>query len=177
MSLPVYPASSASSAVRGLGFTVVKRPAFNSINQVGPNFDSLRIAQTKNPQWLWTLLYEVLFNQANNINVGSAYTDLNNLMGFFLQMQGQYGTFLFDDPDDDVVTPAVLTAGWVANTYYPVNASLLVSGHWQLATVAGVSGATAPTFSTSGGSVTEAGSTLTWTDQGSGYSAVPSCLT
>jgi hypothetical protein len=176
MTMQIYPASSASSAIRGLTFTVIKRPLFNTIVQDAPNFYCTRIGQTRNPSWRWTLLYEVLFNDpANIVNGNAPWTDLQALMGFFMDKFGQQTPFLFDDPDDDSVGPGVTTAGWKASTYYPVSAGLLVAGHWQKATVAGISGSSAPAFSTAGSHVSEGPSSpqLRWDDQGSGYTAVP----
>ena len=180
MTMQIYPASAASSAVRGLAFTVIKRPLFNTLVQDAPNFYSTRIAQTRNPFWRWTLTYEVLFNDPSNIaNGNSPWTDLQALMGFFMDKSGQQAAFLFEDPDDNYMGPGILTAGWKAATYYPANSSLLVSGHWQKATVGGISGASAPAFSTSGGTVAEGPTSpqLTWKDEGSGYTAVPNLFT
>ena len=175
MSSEIYPASSVSSPVRGLAYTVIKQPGFNTIVQGSPNFNETRLAQTRNPRWRWTLTYEVLFNRLNQIGLGLTYTDLQTLIGFFCSRSGQYDYFLFDDPDDNSVGPGVLTSGWTANIWYPLNSSLLIAGRWQKATVGGVSGATTPAFSTSGGHVHEGPSSpqLTWTDQGSGYTQAP----
>ena len=38
-------------------------------------------------------------------------TDLQTLLGFFLQMGGQFGTFLYGDPDDNTVTGQFLGNG------------------------------------------------------------------
>jgi len=173
--MQLYPASSAAGPVRGLSYTVIKRPGFNTAIGTGPNLAANRVQQVRNPLWRWTLVYDFLFNNPNNINVGLAYTDLQALIGFFCSQAGQYGSFLFDDPDDNMAGPGVTTAGWAAAKYYPANASLLVAGHWQLATVGGISGSSAPAFSVAGGTVSEGPSSpqLTWKDEGSGYTAVP----
>jgi uncharacterized protein (TIGR02217 family) len=58
--------------------------------------------------------YELVFNalsssptQFATLGAGS----LQQLMGFFLSMQGQFGTFLYDDPSDCAVTGQVLGSG------------------------------------------------------------------
>lgn len=175
MSNAVYPAASASAQVRGLAYSVVKRPGFNTLPQKGPNFYETRISQARNPEWRWTLTYELLWDKLSKINSAAlaAYTDLQILMGFFLNRSGHFDSFLFDDPDDDSVGPGVVTSGWTPTTYYPVNSSLLVGGHWQKATVGGVSGASAPAFSTGGGTVSEGAGRPSWQDQGAGFTQVP----
>jgi hypothetical protein len=114
MSNDVYPAASAASVVRGLAFTVVKRPAFNSIVQGSPSGAEFRLGQMVNPLWRFTLTYEVLFDNKINTNLGAVYTDLQVLMGFFLSHQGQYNDFLFLDPDDNFMGPALVNG--VPNT-------------------------------------------------------------
>lgn len=110
MSNDVYPGSSASSVVRGLAFTVVKRPAFNTIVQGGPSGAEFRQSQMQNPLWQFKLIYEVLFDNNINVGAGAIYTDLQTLMGFFLSHKGQFNDFLFTDPDDNFMGPA-LTGG------------------------------------------------------------------
>lgn len=109
MSNEIYPTTSAAGPVRGLGFTVVKRPGFNTLLQRAPNEFEYRLAQTRNPIWKWTLIYDVLSDDSNNINVGAglAYTDLRTLIGFYLARSGRYDDFLFWDPDDNYMGPAL----------------------------------------------------------------------
>lgn len=76
-------------------------------------------------------------------------------------------------------SPVTTPAAWAANTAYALNAQILdPAAHLQVATTAGTSGATIPTFNDSGGT-TEDG-TVVWTDQGtnpgpsqSGFPYVP----
>ena len=53
---------------------------------------------------------------------------------------------------------------WTASTQYPVNAIVLGSGHVQQVTVAGKSSTSAPSWSTSGGTVVDG--SITWKDLG-----------
>lgn len=97
MTLPVYP------VLPGLTFTVVKTPKFNTLVQPAPDFYEVRIAQTINPAWSFTLIYDFL----HDFPWGSFTTvsELRTLMGFFNWMGGKFRSFLFDDPDDNFVGP------------------------------------------------------------------------
>jgi hypothetical protein len=159
MSNQVYPAN-----VRGLTFTVVKRPEFSTLIQQSPNKYELRLPQTQNPIWHWSLVYDYLKDY--DIQGGLSYTDLQRLMGFFAARQGRFDDFLFEDPDDHSVGPAILTTAWEARKSYYVGDSILDSnGHWQKVTTAGPSGLTEPTWNSSGGTTNDG--TVVWTDQGS----------
>lgn len=131
----VYP-----NKIYGLKFTVVKAPTFSTIVQKSPSGASTRIAQRRNPVWEFTLTYEQLFNDLTNPAYGDS--ELNTLMGFYMLQQGQLGEFLFDDPEDDVVTNQPLqlvsdssnspvlaaTIGTSAGTGFAVNDQLAVVG-------------------------------------------------
>ena len=45
-------------------------------------------------------------------------------MGFFLQLQGQFGTFLYTDPDDNAVTGQAFATGDGATTSFTMMRSL-----------------------------------------------------
>ena len=106
MSNVVYP-----SNFRGLAFTVTKTAKFNTIVSTSPAFVESRVVQSQNPNWSWTLRYDVLGNNSRSIAYGESYADLQRLQGFYLARQGRFDSFLFDDPDDDFVGPAMLSAG------------------------------------------------------------------
>ncbi len=46
------------------------------------------------------------------------------MMGFFLQLQGQFGTFLYVDPDDNAVTGQAFATGDGATTSFTMMRSL-----------------------------------------------------
>ncbi len=93
----------------GQSWSVHKRPTF-----------STRIAshasgrEVRSPLYAGTLYeFELTFD---GLSSGAAYvglTDhsLQSLMGFYLQCQGQYGTFLYTDPTDNAVTDQVVGIG------------------------------------------------------------------
>ena len=43
-------------------------------------------------------------------------------MGFFLQLQGQFGTFLYTDPDDNTVTGQAFATGDGSTTSFTMSA-------------------------------------------------------
>lgn len=161
----VYP-----NKIFGQKYTVVKAPTFSTIVQKSPSGASTRIGQRRNPVWEFTLTYEQLFNDLTNPAYGD--TELNTLMGFYMLQQGQLGEFLFDDPEDDLVTnqalqlvsdssnsPVLAAAiGASAGSGFTVGDQLGVAG-------GGGSGAVLQVSSVSGGAITG----LTVAAGGAGY--------
>lgn len=95
MSNAVYP------VLRGLTFTVNKRPTFGTIVQGAPGGQETRVAQIHNPMWEWTLIYNYLLDDPANVSSGvSPYTDYSVLSGFYAARSGQFDDFLFTDPAD-----------------------------------------------------------------------------
>jgi len=103
MSDDIYPTN-----LVGLGFTVLKTARFSTVVQQSTSFVETRVVQSRNPIWRWTLLYDVLSNNPNRIAVGESYPDLQRLLGFYLKHQGMFDSFLFPDPDDGFVGPALV---------------------------------------------------------------------
>lgn len=170
MSNLVFPA-----AVRGLTFNVMKTPEFNTLVQESPNRFQMRVGQSPNPFWYFTLIYDYLKNYPGSDYAPTLqYTDLQTMMGFFLGRQGQVDDFLFTDPDDNFVGPAVFDFAhypWIAN--YPFVLGTIIidgaspTGHAQQLITAPVmarSGSAAPAWNHVGGNTTDGG--LTWHDLG-----------
>lgn len=173
MSNAIFP-----SLIKGITWTVVRTPGFSTIEQKSPSAQSVRVAQYVNPVWHWQLTWDYLYGSwagQNNVQpYGPGYTDVRTLMGFFAARSGKFDDFLYLEPDDQSVGPALVTTVWQPLTYYNVGFGILDSGgHWQKVTavVAGKSGATVPSFNHSGGNTADSG--VTWTDQGGGYSLIP----
>jgi quinol-cytochrome oxidoreductase complex cytochrome b subunit len=101
MSLAVFP------TLPGLTYTVVKSANFDTLVMRAPNAYEVRVQQTINPTWDFTLIYDFL----HDFFWGSytAVSELRTLMGFFSQMGGQAQSFPFTDPDDYNVGPALST--------------------------------------------------------------------
>jgi hypothetical protein len=119
MSLAVYP-----SQIYGLKLNSTRTAEFATIVQSSPSKSETRIAQAQNPIWTWQLVYEQLFNDLTNPNY--AVSELSTLMGFYLQQQGQFGQFLFQDPEDNTVTNGSLQLvnDGAGNYYSPLQRNL-----------------------------------------------------
>jgi hypothetical protein len=123
MSNAVYP-----STIRGLTFTVVKRPEFSTLIQTSPNRYELRLPQTINPIWHWSLVYDYLKDY--DVQPSLSYTDLQTLMGFFLARAGQGDDFLFSDPDDHHVGPALIGSPPAPNPFTQLQLVSDNAGGW-----------------------------------------------
>jgi uncharacterized protein (TIGR02217 family) len=101
-------------ALPGLGWSVSKAPRFATRVQRAISGRELRMVDQPSPVWTWTLTYELL-RDGNDTRAaggpGMGYDELRTLMGFFLQQQGAFQPFLFDDPTDDRATAQALGIG------------------------------------------------------------------
>jgi uncharacterized protein (TIGR02217 family) len=107
MSQAVFP------VLRGLGWSPHKIPLFStrvSTRQSG--------RKVKAPNWVYPIYqFELTFNY---LRTDQAYTDLQQLMGFFLQRQGQFDSFLFMDPTDNLVGSQVIGVGDGSTVLFPL---------------------------------------------------------
>jgi uncharacterized protein (TIGR02217 family) len=98
----------------GLAWSVTKQPRYATRIQRAVSGRELRALDQLNPIWTWTLTYSLLRDEwdvRGGIGPGSGYDELRTLMGFFLEQQGAYAAFLFEDPSDNSLTGQVLGAG------------------------------------------------------------------
>jgi uncharacterized protein (TIGR02217 family) len=101
-------------AVPGLGWSVSKAPRFATRVQKAISGRELRVADQILPVWIWTLTYPFLrdaHDTRGQGGLGVGYDELRTLAGFFLQQQGSFQPFLFDDPTDDTVTAQAIGTG------------------------------------------------------------------
>src|ERR1700733_12673634 len=87
----------------GLAWSRHKKPAFNTRIASHASGREVRVALMNYPLYEFEAAYEGLTSSASGF-AGLGASSLQNLMGFFLQLQGQFGTFLYTDPDDSTVT-------------------------------------------------------------------------
>jgi len=104
MSTAVFP------ALPGLAWSVDKQPAFATVVRTAASGQETRVALWPAPRWHFKLGYDLLRADANQ--------ELQTLMGFFLARQGQYDSFLYQDPDDNAVTGQPLGVGDGATTAF-----------------------------------------------------------
>jgi uncharacterized protein (TIGR02217 family) len=98
----------------GLGWSVGKAPRFATRIQRAVSGRELRVVDQPNPIWTWTLTYSMLRDQNDTraaSGPGAGYDELRTLMGFFLQQQGAFQPFLFDDPSDDTASAQPIGTG------------------------------------------------------------------
>lgn len=90
MSNAVFP------SLPGIGWDVVRSPIWSTIVQGTASGMETRASFYQTPLYRYDLKYEVL-------RAASAYTELQQLVGFFNARQGRFDTFLFTDPADNTV--------------------------------------------------------------------------
>jgi uncharacterized protein (TIGR02217 family) len=98
----------------GLGWSVSKTPRFATRIQRAVSGRELRALDQPNPLWTWTLTYSMLRDENDTraaSGPGVGYDELRTLMGFFLQQQGAFQPFLFDDPSDDHASAQAIGTG------------------------------------------------------------------
>jgi hypothetical protein len=94
----------------GLSWSRHKKPGFST--RVAPHVSGreVRVALMSYPLYEFEAVYNGLTSSAATF-AGLGASSLQSLMGFFLQLQGQFGTFLYTDPDDAAVTEQVFATG------------------------------------------------------------------
>lgn len=99
MSLPVFP------SLPGLTYTNLKTPGFKTLSEEASNGYEVDLPQYTNPIWKWSLIFDFL----HDYFWGSftAVSELRTLMGFFTDQYGKASPFLYTDPDDNYVGPAL----------------------------------------------------------------------
>lgn len=80
----------------GLSFSVKRSPEWKTIVNTAASGKESRIALWSAPRWNYELVYEFLRDNAT--------AELHTLLGFFLQRQGRFDSFLFQDPDDNTIS-------------------------------------------------------------------------
>lgn len=101
-------------ALPGLGWSVTKMPRFAGRIQNAVSGRELRVLDQPNPIWTWTLTYSLLrdkWDARAAIGPGVGYDELRAIAGFFLQRQGTFQPFLFDDPTDNIIAGQVVGTG------------------------------------------------------------------
>lgn len=84
--------------IRGLGWSVVKTPTFNTEIQQSLAGREVRIQNFQNPLWEWALTFEYLLNDPK-FRDDTTYTPLEQLVGFYLARGGQFDDFLLNESE------------------------------------------------------------------------------
>jgi uncharacterized protein (TIGR02217 family) len=93
-------------ALPGLTYSVIKRPKWFTGVGTAATGREVRVAYAQNPLWEYELTYNVLHDKPSP--AAATASDLKQLMGFYLAMNGSFLTFLFLDPDDNAVTGQII---------------------------------------------------------------------
>jgi hypothetical protein len=109
-------ASPSFPVLPGLGWSVHKRPTFSTRVANHVSGREVRAALYAATLYEFELTFDGL--DSNGVYVGLSANSLQILMGFYLSVQGQFGTFLYADPSDDVVTGQLLGQGDGATTSF-----------------------------------------------------------
>jgi uncharacterized protein (TIGR02217 family) len=117
MSPPLLP------TLPGLTWSRHKRPGFKTRVATSASGREVRVPLMAYPLYEFEAVYSGLPSSLLYPGpLGS--TDLQTLMGFFLQMGGQAYTFLYLDPDDNTVTGQVIGIGDGSTTAFQISRSL-----------------------------------------------------
>jgi hypothetical protein len=97
----------------GLGWSRHKKPGFNTRIASHVSGREVRLALQVNPLYEFEAVFEGLSSAPAPAEAlaGLGASSLQSLMGFFLKMQGQFGTFLYGDPDDNTVSGGAIATG------------------------------------------------------------------
>lgn len=89
-------------ALPGKGFSITKAPLLST--RVAAHVSGREVRQSLFSQTLYdfTLTFDGL--DSGRIDRGLGLQSLQNLMGFFLECQGQFATFLYIDPSDSIAS-------------------------------------------------------------------------
>jgi uncharacterized protein (TIGR02217 family) len=97
-------------ALSGQGWSVHKKPVFSTIVASHVSGREVRDALYQNPIWQFELTFDGMDSTASTY-AGLGANSLQTLMGFFLENQGQYGTFLYTDPTDSAANDVTFATG------------------------------------------------------------------
>ena len=101
----------------GLGWSVHKKPVFSTLVASHVSGREVRDALYQNPIWQFELAFDGLSSSPTSYS-GLGGNSMQALLGFFLQMQGQFGTFLYNDPTDSAATNETFATGDGATTTF-----------------------------------------------------------
>lgn len=94
----------------GLTWSTAKRPIFNTLMRQAASGRQVRIAMYEYPLWEWDLTWDSL-PDGNSAAASSFPSDLKQIIGFYLAMQGSCFTFNYQDPDDNQVIGQAVGVG------------------------------------------------------------------
>jgi hypothetical protein len=111
-------------SLAGLSWSRHKKPGFSTRVASHVSGREVRVALMSYPLYEFEAVYSGLASSSTAAFAGLGSSSLQSLMGFFLQLQGQFGTFLYTDPDDNTVTGQAFATGDGSTTSFTMMRSL-----------------------------------------------------
>jgi hypothetical protein len=108
----------------GQGWSVHKRPSFQTLIASHTSGREVRDALYQNPVWEFELVFDGLDGTSSGQYGGLGASSLQSLMGLYLSCQGSYSTFLYVDPSDDAATGQVIGVGDGLTTTFTMQRTL-----------------------------------------------------
>jgi uncharacterized protein (TIGR02217 family) len=97
----------------GLSWNLIRTPTWQTRTQVAVSGRETRQADWSYPRYSWSLDIEMLRSTGS-------FTELQTLIGFYNQMQGGFGTFLYSDDDDNAAVNQQLGTGDGSTVTFPL---------------------------------------------------------
>jgi hypothetical protein len=104
MTPPAFP------TLPGQGWSVHKKPTFSTLVASHVSGREVRDALYQNPIWQFEATFDGLSSGSTDYP-GLGAQSLQSLMGLYLQLQGQFGTFLYTDPTDNSAMNQTISTG------------------------------------------------------------------
>ena len=101
----------------GQGWSIHKKPMFSTLVASHVSGREVRDPLYQNPIWRFEVTFDGLASDSASYP-GAGAQSLQSLMGLYLQCQGQYGTFLYSDPTDNVASNQIFATGDGATTTF-----------------------------------------------------------
>ena len=102
MSNLVYP------TLPGLEWGIVRAPIFSTTKRSSVSGRQFRVSNYAYPRYKYTLSYSVL---RQGVVQGASFGELQQIVGLFNRVQGDFDSFLFSDPDDSSTTAQTIGLG------------------------------------------------------------------
>ena len=121
---PLPVATAVFPKMRGLQWDRKKTPQFNTAVRSVTSGRETRTAYMQFPWWSFELVYSYLPDDHPSSINSSGYNDLQQLLGFFLQMQGNWQAFLYRDDSDYRVESGTIFTGDGVTVQFPLTRNL-----------------------------------------------------
>lgn len=102
----------------GITWDTVKTPIFNTVVKKAVSGRETRVAYMATPMYIFKLNFEFLRDKMSVQVPASPFDELKQLMGFFINRQGSFDSFLFEDTTDNLATNQQFGTGTGSQTQF-----------------------------------------------------------